>query len=378
MKKFTFHLSPFTFHLSPFLALLLFSMLFFGCAKEQPVEVANQLIPSKERDPQRDIKDKVLRFIEKVKESKGNIKNRDNTPPLTIEETVWGVEAVLGIYYSKAGDKFDNLDTYETTMTIPISNGNVEDINVYEVYEDFWNVMDSHLQSVSWPNKKLKYFDLKIDTIMGSQAVVTVVSKVGQEVQSVLGEPPYFGPNVDIQAGSDSYIPTNFISCQTGNAAEMLQNTLNIHYREDNPFLPYYGWVVGWTSIEDVDRVFCPVNDDDENNVRDYLIWKVDSWRPNFYEGFCIPWEDMNWYYDNLVDEINAGLITGKEFIEVSEIYAHGASTGPPNYSVYYHHYRRYKVGVPIVIWGFPTGDWGGGDLDEAIASVENVLFPLM
>jgi len=41
---------------------------------------------------------------------------------------------------------------------------------------------------------------------------------------------------------------------------------------------------------------------------------------------------------------------------------------------LYYHHYPNYKLGTPIVLWGFPGSNWGQGNLNVAIAAVDDAL----
>ncbi len=80
-------------------------------------------------------------------------------------------------------------------------------------------------------------------------------------------------------------------------------------------------------------------NDDVLNdNCRDYLLYFNDPHFDNFDDKACIPPDDMDFYYDGLIDVMNDNRPSGRDFISVNVPNKWGTfSDLPPNVFFYEH-----------------------------------------
>ena len=351
-----------------------------GCAKDEGIPERQQ-VSSQKNDPQRKVKDRILHFVEKVEESKSLVRTRDNTPPLSIEEAIWGAEAVLSVYYTNIENRFEKTNFSSSTVTVPLVDGLVEDSDLSVFYLAVWQEMQNHLDAIPWSNKQLSMIDLELGIMTNNQASIIVNTSVGKKTQQVLA-PPYFEDGDDWQgggtAGEGHCDGTNLES----NAAKEFTKVINLHYRKDHPLvlpddLPYYGWyVVGSYDVTTIvtdggsyPDLIVPGNSD---NYRDYTFFQLWPTNPNFEQYKCIDWETMNFYYDGLVDRIGSveTYFGGRSFIsgEVLPFTNIAPGDGVIGHKLYS------TLGYPLIIWGYPDPSWGSGGADTALDAIKEKL----
>ncbi len=321
------------------------------------------------------IKSRILSFEQKLKksENQASLRNDDTS----IDETIWGIEALLNIYFSSNPNKIIESTRETHEITIPISNNNVNSTDLVQAYLDSWEKLMIHYNSFNLSGKKLFSLDLNLKSTNSGEAVVEVSTLIGtnQPVASPL--------NCDVFNAEDNWIAGNpEFATHIGegrcdgtalgsNGAVKLTQKLNNNFRDENPLISPYpnaSFLVGFIDIVISSRNGVEYeNDDDEifDNDRDYLMWVIDGTLPsnNYDEAKCIPYEDMSWYYCNIGNIIIPQIIDSypnpsstnepREFISV-EVFSEFLDNGQPDPWTF--HALNLEHGSPVWIsdigWG--------------------------
>lgn len=67
-----------------------------------------------------ELTDRIVDFYERVNPDRDEPNFRDEGTNLTVEEGVWGIEALMNIYFSRANIAVDEISTSEVTFSVPV------------------------------------------------------------------------------------------------------------------------------------------------------------------------------------------------------------------------------------------------------------------
>ena len=272
------------------------------------------------------------------------------------------------------------MQSQESEVTILISNNFVSDTDLVDAYVETWSKLLDHFNSSSLQNKQVVAVDISLKEIVNNEATISITSNLGSLGQNLSQNLVDIRTNCDVfdddwlggdSAGNGRCDGTN----SSSNAALELEKVINKNYRIENPLIsPYPNAAihVGFIEIEGWSKManqYFNFNDVVEfDNHRDFLMWETDPTidldpNVNEYEFYkCIPEEDMDWYYCNIMDIIipdiivsGPGILSGYEFISLTMDIADIPITGVDPSTPWILHRAIVSYGIPI--W---TSDNGG------------------
>lgn len=361
------------------------SFLLISCSKE----AVNHQETSNVKEPAitvQNMTDRVVDVYERMHQDPNEPNYREGVMDLTVEEGVWGIEALMNIYFSEANITVDNISISEVVFTVPIVDNKISNADLTNAYMIAWQDLLDNYNSRNWANKQTIYVDLSIESVTSNEAQIKAVSVVGNvsEETNLTTSPdcddvdPVFVEGEDWLAGYAAGEGKCDETMPGSNAAEELEKKLNYFYPLAHPIVsPYPNAVyhVGFFDIEtiwEIDPIIYEyLNETDDtpwDNERDYLMYVTTSGYPNFFTPDCLDHDDMNWYYCKMWGIIENLIPLGREFINV-DVEAGAYFTGGTTRV----HRMDLSHGIPLFISDIGWGP-ASGPFIEAIDLTERIL----
>ena len=347
-----------------FIALLVFSLLFVGCAKEENtvIQSVNKQIPANKRFQN------FIGLLKVGEEAKNGVSIRTNET-LSVDETLWGLESSLNVLYAKTDTRYKKSDARTASFSIQLENGSVSVAEIYKAYESMWSEMVLHYDALDWANKEFVLADVKLVSNENNTVIInlmTIIADVLASPSSVT-DCDVFSPDDNWKVGGSYNINmgkcdgTHLESCAPMEIEKKVNELyLNEHSLITPPLEPFH---IGFMSLETVegyahDHINFNQDPNNPDPLREFLLWygEVPDNGPLPGNGVCIEEDNMEWYYCNMVQIIENETPTGKNFVSLKlwhdNLFPDGYSIGE---------FRYYTVyGAPIFIsdvWPIrPTG----------------------
>ncbi len=288
-----------------------------GCAKDDTG--LDQSAPSKELTNNERFK-KVVGVLKQGEDVNKGISARSDNP-ISLEETIWGVEAALNVFYTRRGVDADNLERQETIFSIPVNNDLVQPADVYAAYEAMWGGIVSHYDSYSGTDKAFLMADLKLEGVANNSATVKLTTVLGTVAETYPGDNWHFN-------GGDNWRPGGYYKGRCDGqypefgADDKLQNAINYWYKREHPLAVPAATPCqnGFINIEyEQGYAFDWYNPNwvvGQDPQKKYLLWAyIPEQGP--IENVCIPFQNMRWYYNNLDVIISNLAPSNKKFVEL-------------------------------------------------------------
>ncbi|MFZ1498057.1 MAG: hypothetical protein WAS72_13425, partial [Saprospiraceae bacterium] len=338
---------------------VLLTVILLSCSKEQ--EIGDNAV----KDNSLIIKSKLKR-IEYALKKPDDLSRSENMSP---EEAVWGIEAMMNIYFSRQ-EKCEDFKNFTETLSIPIS-GDVVTTSVFNTaYNTAWQKLVLHYNSISWTQKQVLSINTKVISQTSDAISYTFDIRIGKSTNAS------FSPiecDLNVFTAEDNWNAGLLAgdgkcdgSITTSDAAEEMEKKMNIYYPlYHRPVSPSSGapLLAGFLDLYTLNTQYSDdfENNDDQipnDNIRDRLLCFTKSSAPNYFFPDCVEEPDMEWYFCNLVNIIPTQLPTDKAFVSI-DINADGiACTDCPTNRL---HSFKIQCGTPFFVsdinWWPPN--WG-------------------
>lgn len=333
-------------------------LIFYGCSKENSVNTVKQknVFQPTEKDMQ--IENKILKFKSKTDFARNNPDLKGTGDTLTLEETIWNIEALLNYNYADASASFESFKRDSTIVKINLINGNVDIITATTVYDQIVDSLSAQFHQILSHKKHLVLANVSLKESDGQIATFNVTSGFGKGSinpwLSQFDDEDYWkwglsddnmggycdGPNAGSQTGSD--------------AAEQIESKIN--HRISLPIGHNYFVEISEVYIDALSgeitfepngvNINCPCcdltnpNDTTPNdNIYDYYLFRSYSEYPNHHN--CLTPNEMNFYLNgmetvtyNIIYSCFPVLLENKIFISTNIL---GDYWMPPSSITYIH-----------------------------------------
>jgi hypothetical protein len=368
-------------------SLILLLFIFMASCSKETINQNNSTEAERSAKVQ-ELTDRIVDFYKRVNPDRDEPNFRDEGTNLTVEEGVWGIEALMNIYFSRANIAVDEISTSEVTFSVPVVDNTISNEDLTNAYVTAWQDLLNNYNSRDWVNKQTIFVDLTIESATSTEAQIRATSVIGKVTE---GETTIMSPDCD-QIGPVFFEGDDWLAgyaagegkCDgtilESNAAEELEKKLNYYYPlahpivSPNPYEPYHVGFIEIQTIWDIDPVVNELLNESDNvqwdNNRDYLMYTTSDFYPNYHTPDCLDYNDMNWYYCKMWGIIDVMLPTGREFISVdveADAWFPAGSTTRVHTMDLYH-------GIPLFVSDIDDGNPGSGPFIESVELTEIIL----
>ncbi len=295
-----------------FTVVSVFGMLvFFGCSKEeaQNKEKQESVFQPSEKDLQ--IEGKILEFQTTVDYARANPNLKSGGDDLTLDETIWNIEALANYNYANASAEIEDYVGETAEIEVPLTDGKVSIADAVVAYDQMIVILDEHYEQVEGTEKHLVLADVTLKEIEGKTATFSITSGIGKGGSwNPFGD---FG-TTDYWTWGMLYGKCDGSGQGVGSdAAEQIQTKMNARISLPNGHKYFVDISVVYVDGASNDLVFdpdgedpvvcesCMTNPNDpfaNDNMYDYFIFRNHSSLPNFHD--CLVPNEMNFYMDGM------------------------------------------------------------------------------
>ena len=252
-----------------------------------------------------------------------------NDAPMTTEDAIWNIEALMNFRYCQAQLPFENVENPKATLKIPLnSKGNVDNNALLVAVQTIKAMLSEQYHAVREVKKHFISIDLRAKvakSLSRRYLTLDIVSSIGISSGNALlrGSNLSFGDwDARFQQGrcDGSYAPrwagselSEAINDRNGPA------NVNVYFTSVETFNIFSGTIGMRTPNDALD------------NYRDYLMYSNYVGYTNHETLRCMNQPEMNWYFDNLWDIIIPQFKpSGKSFIALTDY----IQIGPPTIAI--------------------------------------------
>ncbi len=297
----------------------------------------------------------------------------DELEPMNIKNVVWSVEAKLNRTYTNVAHKFEQLHTQSDTIAIAHSGSMMSGSEVQGFYDEAVAKFSEHFYSLPADNRLPVLVDVAEYADDPNSLIVTTQVGTGSLEETIASFDLhwYWGALNSVQndgtCGPDDGVVTELgrganteLEREANNRFIAISNpTAPIQVAECMPGPPIVCTVAYYvTSVETMTPfIFLGgANPDDDlpfDNCKDWLIYENlptsfnQEVNANYEDKKCLKPDDMNYYYDGLIQVMSDNRPVGKDFItvDVSALLAEvDGQIDPPGLQ----HAHRYSYGEII------------------------------
>jgi|GEM_PF-4544813 len=235
---------------------------------------------------------------------------------LTVEEAKWNIEATLNATFARADAPFSELDKAESEFTVPVTDGKVNNEDALTAYQTALGRLTDHYDAVQFDEREPLVIDIEVNELSSDEATFQVTTFV------TAAPPPPPPPSSCNVFGATDFWYWGYAAgrcCEGGgegiDAADVLAQEINFRRPLPNNHL-YFTDIEGLNLDPVAAQPFYMENAYDDNpndGRRDFLVFlatqeELDS------GADCIPPDDMDWYYCNILDIAAQYTPSGKTF----------------------------------------------------------------
>ncbi len=342
-------------------------LLGFSCENEKliapsPVDSVSTTIP---QTPQGKLER--LSYLNEVIKShlSRNLANARSSESISLEESKWGIEALVNIHHTRRSSSMEKISTQSSTFTVSHQNGELSLVDFSEGYLSAYNALVEHYNTVSLEDKRISGLILETEEVSNNQVIFKATSQIGTE------------SNLSIVACDNPIENDYFIgfytqngSCDgsnTGmdtNGTEVIQSYLSQAINEDLDLSSPYpnarifaGFIETINPMESYPDEYLFAmdypNPDDNlpgDGIRDYLMYTGGSSVSS--SNGCVSGIDLNWYLCNYYNISWQYLAPQDKILAYSFLAWNFLSCG-----CYYEHYLGLYFGTPIYVSDGPASN---------------------
>ena len=149
-----------------------------SCNKEDSISSENQVVKQTKEDLA--FQNRLVQFRDKVQFVRDNPNIKDGEM-LSVDEAVLNLETLFNSTYSFSQEKYRSTKADETTILIPISDGNISMNDVVASFDEIHALVLQYYQDCSFENKEFYLLDLEKVNIINGTVEVKLRSVVGDK-----------------------------------------------------------------------------------------------------------------------------------------------------------------------------------------------------
>ncbi len=324
-------------------------MLFAGCEKSSEM-TETPVTQSKEFQSEYARMNKLMALVRLGKEqADGAVTNR-SVESLPLEEVLWCLEAATNITYGSTSNTYSQIDRQQTTLTVSVTNGEVEAVDIYNLYLDALAQMNAHFDNISLTNKEYFLGDFKL-------------LEEGNGAASIALSTSIIEPESPVDEGIDCDVFTTGWKVDEGlclggtysGADDQLGKKVNQKYPilYPAPSGPTGSYKIGYTDVTiaygDANQYFAGEAGGTPDEY--FRVFKLYHNGTTLLEpNICIKPNNMNFYYCNLMEIVGDIIPGGYEFRNI--LVETQLDGNPDDFStVGYEQYHRFELTYAKPIW---------------------------
>ncbi len=294
----------------------------------------------------------------------------DLLEPMLVENVVWSVEAKLNRTYTNVAHKFEQLHTQSDTIAIAHSGNMMSGSEVHDFYDEAVAKFSEHFYRLPADNRLPVLVDVAEYADDPNSLIITTQVGTGslEETIAEFDLHWYWGALNSVQ-NDGTCGPDDGVVAELGRGAntELEREANNRFIAISNPTAPiqvtecmpgppivcavaYYV-----TSVETMTPPiglgnFNPDDDVPFDNCKDWLIYQNLPIDPNntpysnYEDKKCLKPDDMNYYYDGLIQVMNDNRPAGKDFLSVDVWAQIGTVNGVSGALFHFHNFSYGEI----------------------------------
>ncbi len=279
-----------------------------------------------------------------------DLEDPENADDLSLEETVWFVEAAINYQYAFTDSLYETALSDSVVYTISITDEVINFQDVADFYDEMFEEVQDFYDEIDDNTKHLIIVDVSIKETREDEVDLIFVSRFGYGTNQATGED---------YSSSDYWLHDagrgkcgGFSGGSGIDAAKLINNSVNFETTISYSAGVYCHYIDIQGNIYFPDDVFNPLlnpNDITPNdNLCDYLLFFSVSCNPNHHDCLCPA--EMNFYHTAAIDVINQEKPSG-----LYKIYFNLVGTTWGTSPQIYEHVATIEYGVPVTSHTAPT-----------------------